>query len=199
MTITRGDVEQGVLSHVQMWLPYEIASLEREKGIAPKSIQLPKAWNVITRFSRFPADRLPWIFVISSGIHAGKPPYRDGDGDVTAHWLIAVGAIVVAKDADSAKELAGYYGAAIRDVMMQKPSIGGIANATDWDDEAYNDLGRMEEANLAGVRLVFTIEVRGVFNVFDGYRGSTPPEDPYAIPAGPPIMDSVIIEVDKKI
>lgn len=180
--ITRGDVEHGVLNHLQLWLPYGIARVEREQGIGVREIATPKAWDIVTQFSRFPEDRLPWIAVVSAGIHGGKAPYRDGDGEMIATWLVACGAVVAAKDADSAKELAGYYGAAIRGVMTQKPSMEGLAQATEWNDETYIDIGRSQEKNLASVRLVFSLEIHGVLNVFDGYVGPTPPENPYEDP-----------------
>ena len=198
--VTRGHVEVAVQAHVSKWMPLHIAAVERQEGIAPGSIQLPGAVDIVTQFTRFPDDKLPWIAVVSPGIVPGRAPRRAGDGEVTAWWQVAVGAVVAAKDERAAKNLAGYYGAAIRLLMTQKASLGGFAQATDWTDESYTDVPRLQDRNLAGVRMVFVVEVHNVMNVRGGYVPTQPPEDPYVvIPDNPTVVvGGVSVDIDRK-
>lgn len=193
--VTRGDVEKGMLQHMSdQLLPY-LARVERLEGLPPQTISTPKSWEIINEFTRYPEEMLPYIAVISPGVHPGRPPYREGDGSVRAWWIIAVGAVVSARKERDAKDLAGYYGAAIRGAVMEQPELGGWASSVDWTDEKYDDFPRITERTMAAVRLVFTVEVQNVVNVYGTNRlyDGTPqpaPADPYAAPTPYPEIES---------
>lgn len=200
--LTRGQVEANMLAHVQTWLITYLAEVERQNNLAPRTIATPKSWEVVNEFTRYPEEMMPYIAVISPGVSPGHPSRRDGDGEVTAWWVLAVGAIVATRDEKTAKTLAGYYGAAIRGLVMQLPMLGGWSNGVDWTEEKYDDFPRITERTMAAVRMGFTVEVPGVLNVFNSPRQSTipdsgqpgtqpvPPVDPYAVPTGYPTIGS---------
>jgi hypothetical protein len=183
-----------MLSHMQTWLLPYLGRIERLNGLT-EHIATPKSWEVVNEYTRYPEEAMPYIAVISPGISPGHPPRRDGDGLVTAWWLLAVGAIVATRDERSAKDVAGYYGAAIRGCVMELPDLGGWAEGVEWNDEKYDDFPRVQERTMAAVRLVFTVEVQEVINVFgapsDYQDTSVPPDDPYATPAPFPIVEAV--------
>lgn len=189
--LTRDDVELSMLEHVQTWLVQYLAEVERQKGLAPQTIAAPKSWEVVNEFTRYPEEQMPYIAVISPGI-APRAPRQDGDGQITAWWVLAVGAIVATRDEKSAKVLAGYYGAAIRGLVMQMPMLGGWASGVEWNEEKYDDFPRVTERTMAAVRLGFTVEVESVLNVFNAPRTSegvlTPVPDPYTPPAEQPTV-----------
>jgi hypothetical protein len=192
--VTRGFVERSMLAHVKaQMLPY-LARIERQEGLTPEQITKPKSWEIINEFTRYPEEGMPFIAVISPGISPGRNPMQEGDGAVTAWWLLAIGAIVAARDERTAKDLAGYYGAAIRGLVMEQPELGGWASGVEWNDEKYDDFPRITERTLAAARLVFTVKVEDVVNVYGAPRlwdGTVAPplDDPYAPPAPLPTAD----------
>jgi len=197
--ITRGQIENSMLKHMQDWLPGYLGRIERLNGLTDH-ISPPKSWEVVNEYTRYPEEAMPFIAVISPGISPGHPPRQDSDGWVTAWWLIAVGAIVATRDERSAKDLAGYYGAAIRGAVMELPTLGGWAYGVEWTDEKYDDFPRVTERTMAAVRLVFTVEVQGVINVFGAQSnylgGSLPPPDPYVTPPAFPTVEDASATVE---
>jgi hypothetical protein len=144
---------------------------------------------------------MPFVAVVSTGINPGKPPKRDGEGNTTAWWLVAVGAVCAARTDQDAKDLSGYYGAAIRMAMMHIPDLGGWADGVDWNDERYDDWSPILEQVVSSVRLVFTVEIEQVINVFEGFRDMwgkpTVPPNPYDVVTEYPEITEKQITVDK--
>lgn len=197
--LTRGQVEKSMLSHVQTWLITYLAEVERQNSLAPHTIATPKSWEVVNEYTRYPEEQMPFIAVISPGIAPTKP-MRDGDGQITAWWQLGVGAIVATRSERSAKDLAGYYGAALRGLVLQMPMLGGWASGVEWTEEKYDDFPRVTERTMAAVRLGFTVEVESVLNVFNAPRLAdgtlTPPSDPYAVPTDLPIVSEYDFTID---
>lgn len=186
--VDRGQVEKQTLAHIEEWfIPY-LADVERKQTppLTPRTLAQPRSYNVVTEFTPFPEEQLPFIAVISPGLMPGRKPHIDGDGMVKAWWQVAVGALVSANNERAAKDLAGFYGVALRLLMTQMPQLGGWASGVEWMDEKYDDFPRVRELTRAAVRHVFVIEVQDVMNVRQGPRDLdgvfTPPADPYAVP-----------------
>jgi hypothetical protein len=198
--VDREQVELQVLGHLQNWLVYYLARVEEVKGFDPRTLATPKSWRVTDEFSRRPENALPYVDVISVGTDRGRQPQIDGDGVVTAWWAIAVGAAVVANQEQAAKNLAGYYGTAIRLAIGQMPDLGDWANGALWTGEAFDDWSIAGERTIATVREVFTVEVSGAFNLFSGpsYPSDSPPADPYAPDPGSPDVTEKFIDVERK-
>lgn len=192
--LTRDDIELGMLTHVQTWLVTYLAEVERQKGLAPRTIATPKSWEVVNEYTRYPEEQMPFVAVISPG-RAPSKPLIDGDGQVTAWWNLALGAIVATRDEKSAKVLAGYYGAAMRGLVMQMPMLGGWASGVEWTEERYDDFPRVTERTMAAVRLGFTVEVESVLSIYTAPRDPStfqpkPPADPYAPPTDYPTVSA---------
>jgi hypothetical protein len=198
--VDRSIVEHSVTTHLQTWMTAYIAAIERFHQLPAKTLPLPKSWRIKQEFARNPQDTLPMVAVVSPGLSPGKPPKRDGDGTTKAWWIIAVGSVVSAGTDQDAKDLSGYYGAAIRMMMLQMPQLGGWASGVEWNDEKYDDWPPILEQMISSARLVFTVEVEDVINVFEGFRGPdgvlTVPSDPYAYPLEYPDVSEVNINVD---
>jgi hypothetical protein len=192
-SFSRKIIEEGVQQHLSDWIVPWLAQIEREQELAPKTIATPRSWDTRTDFTRNPEDTLPMIAVISTGTN-GQRPRQDGDGRITAWWLVAVGAVVAASSHQDANDLAGYYGTAIRQAMTLQDL--DWANGIEWTDEQYDDLPVLESRNLAVVREVFTVEIPEVINRFEG-GFLLPPDDPYegGPDPEPPITKKVIDSV----
>lgn len=198
--LTRGEVEKNMLAHVQAWLIDYLRRVERLNQLDAGSLAEPRSWEVVNEYTRYPEEGMPFIAVLSPGIAPGFTPRREGDGYVTAWWMLAVGAIVATRDERSAKDLAGYYGAAIRGLVMEQPQLGGWASGADWTDEKYDDFPRVTERTMAAVRLTFIVEVQGVMNLFGAPRTASgeliPPYDPYTPPTDFPTVNTYDIDVE---
>jgi hypothetical protein len=198
--VDRSIVEHNVVTHLQTWMESYIAAIERFHQLPARVLPLPKSWRIKQEFARNPQDTLPMVAVVSTGLNPGKPPRRDGDGTMKAWWVIAVGAVVSAGTDQDAKDLSGYYGAAIRMIMTAMPELGGWASGVEWSDEKYDDWPPILEQMISSARLVFTVEVEDVINVFEGFRGPdgvlTVPSDPYAYPLEYPDISEVNVNVD---
>ena len=195
--VDRKTVERKTLAHVENWFVSYLADNERQQTppLPPRTLPQPRTYEVVTQFTPFPDDQLPFIAVISPGLASGRKPQIYGDGMVKAWWNVAVGAVVSARDARSAADLAGYYGVALRLLMTQNPQLGGWASGVEWLDEKYDDFPRVKELARAACRLVFTVEVQDVMNVRQGPRtldgDFTPPVDPYTPTGDYPVVSPV--------
>lgn len=199
IAIDRGEIEQRVLIHVSTWIDSYLANLELKKNLGqPPLIARPARYDVVTEFTELPEDTLPFVAVISTGTSPGQSPRIDGEGDITAWWMIAIGVLAEAAMQQDAKSVVGYYGAVLRQLMVQMPELGGYAQQEPWaagvmlNDERYDDWKRADNQFMAAVRMVFTVEVPNVVNIYNGFRaiggGFAVPEDPYHVqPDYPPI------------
>jgi hypothetical protein len=197
--ITRIDIEHNTLQHVQNWIVYFLARLEERDGLPQQTLAVPRSWRILDEFARLPEDVFPFIDVISPGTARGRQPKIDGDGEVRAWWSVAIGAAVTASSEQAAKDLAGYYGAAIRLLMEQMPDLGGWAYGCEWGGEMYDDIPAADERSIATARELFTVEVHGVLQLYSGppFPSDQPPADPYAPPSGvPSVGDSSDIFID---
>lgn len=200
--VDRRTVEHNVLTHLQQWIVPYLAAIERFHQMEREAIPKPKSWRIEQRFDRKPQDMMPFVAVVSTGINPGKTPQRDNEGNMRAWWLVAVGAVCAARTDQDAKDLSGYYGAAIRMAMQHVPDLGGWASGVDWSDERYDDWAPiLEQASVSSVRLVFTIEVEQVVNVFEGFRDlwgkPTVPPNPYDVPTEYPDITERQVNIDK--
>lgn len=179
--VDSAQVEASVTALLQTWLSTYLYELERQKGLTEGSLARPRSYNVESGpgVAFLGAEQIPAIMVVSSGL-AGKPA-REGDGSYRASWIIGVGAVVSARDAQSTRLLAGHYAAAIRMLLLQKRDAQweGIT----WEDEGYDEIGTEEGRSLAGARVLFTLDYRHVATSGTGPvepMPHTPESDPYA-------------------
>lgn len=181
--LDKTDAENAMEEHLRLWLTTYIAELERQKGFAAETIQTPVAWLRANDFAKWPEDQTPAIIIISPGL-VGDPK-AEGNRVWSAPYGVGVAAVVSSIDRPRTRALAGFYGAAIRAAVLQHPSLGGFARDTTWVDERFDDVPQEDERTLASAQEVFRVDVFGMTTGRTGPK--TPPEDPYAIPADPPI------------
>jgi hypothetical protein len=196
--IDGAQVEDIVENFLQRWLPIYLAELADQRGES-RDIWLqegpqgnwPPSWSRKAQFDYTEETRLPAIITISAGI-AG-PPFHEGDGTYHATWMIGVAVLVSAKDQESTNLLVKRYGAAIRWMFIQHPSLEdpNVEGAT-WEDEAYDDIGVVQNRTLASARMVFSIQMK---NVANSLAGPVLPDDPPPDPTTPydewPILEDI--------
>ena len=155
--VTGGDVEQWTLDLLHTWLSTYLAETERQHGYTGHDLPRPRGWALGPSFDKWPEDQLPGVLVSSRGTL--DPPRRHGDGMFSARWAIEPGVVCTARTQNEAHALAALYGAAVRLLLIQRPSLGGHAAGVAWLGESYDDLGYDDTRSLYAVKELFAVQV----------------------------------------
>jgi hypothetical protein len=176
--ITRQDVEQAALDTLQIWIDTYLAEVERQKGITVRSLPRPRSWTRRNEFERWPEDQIPAIIVVSPGL--SDPPMGTGNGAFRADWDLGIAVVAEGQQTNSTRDLVGYYTAAIRALIIQRPSLGGFAMGVIWTGERYDDISDTEIGRtMASGQVLFQVTVEGIVSTKAGpVTPDTPPVDP---------------------
>lgn len=174
---TAAQIEQAIISTLQLHLPHYVAEVERQStapGTTP-ALPAPRAYRVWTDTETWPHDQLPAVIVACPGT-VGDPK-RTPSGHC-ATWEVQVGVIVRAPEQARVRRNAAVYAAAARAVAVQRPSMGGRAAATTWvGEEITTEPDTGQTWGLGIVRL--HVEVAGMVDPGQGpLWPDTPPADP---------------------
>lgn len=193
--ITRQDVEHAALNTLKPWFDTYLAEVERQKGLIVRQLPRPRSYMRRNEFDKWPEEQLPSIIVISPGI-VGRPT-ASGSGMFTADWGLGVAVIAEGRDNDNTRDLVGYYTAAIRALILQRPSLNGFAKGVVWEDERYDDISDFDAGRtMASGQVVFQVEVEDVVSTRAGpVTPDTPPVDPPPVSPDWPIADTVTADV----
>ena len=196
--IDGSQVEDAMMNHLRKWLPVYLQELEYQRFRNRDQIPHPRSIQAVKDLEQFDENQLPAIIVMSSGL--SDTPVHYGDGSYSASWDVNVATVVTASDAESTRKLAKLYGAAVRAVVVQKPSLGGFASGADWLDESYDDLpGVDEERTFAVTSMYFSVSVDSVINRLGGprtYPFIEPPDEDTQPGSHWPLAETVTVEVE---
>jgi hypothetical protein len=193
--VTGADVEDWVFACLQKWSCTYLAEVERQHGIQAGTLPQVRAWVPSFTFDKWPEDQVPAMFVLNTGL--SEKPARGGDGAYYVRWQMHVGALTSAKTQAQAHKLAQLYLAAHRVLLLQQPSLGGLADGIDWLLEGDMPLNFDDTRTLAARVATFVVSVdRCCFN----NAGPPTPSEPLdpCIDPWPPwtTVDLVDIEID---
>lgn len=149
------------------WLPTYLREVERQWDLDAGQLIDVNTWSRRSWFETIPGDEfLPLIAIVSPGLveMVGK----DGKRRYTGKVRLDVG--VVVSEPDEPRELASYYGAAIRACLVQK-GLAGLDADVDWIGERPDDLPIEQERSLASCRIQFHVTWRDLVTAVGG-----PPE-----------------------
>lgn len=135
--VTGADVEQWTLALLRRWLGTYLSEVERQHGLVPPTWQRPRSWTIAPSVDKWPEDQLPAIVLVSTGV--SDVPLKDGRGRYATLWEMGLGCIVSARRQDEAHRLAMHYGAALYTLLVQRPSLDGLAQGTTWEGFAIED------------------------------------------------------------
>lgn len=194
--VTGGDVEGWVFAELQTWFSTYLAEAERRAGYSGHDLPRPRSWAIGPTPDKWPEDQIPAVYVSSSGVPA--PPQRDGEGYYRARWLIEPGVVCSARTQAETHALAMLYGAALRWVIAQRPSLGGNAESSDWLGERYEDVSYDDSRSLYACRETFSVEVVDVMQTGVGPTSVEVPFTPDDTLPWPPDVEveSVELELD---
>jgi hypothetical protein len=149
--ITAWDVETAVIETLIPRLNYYAAGM----GYA-----IPRSVSRVNSFVKEDEKQLPAVIVICPGL--SDTPDKRGDRSYTARWLVGVGVVVSARKEEEARKMSRDYGALIRAILLQQPSLGRFARSTDWIDESYDNLEQSTHRSLQTAEVMFHVEVENV-------------------------------------
>lgn len=185
------NLERNMLDLISGWLPTYLAEVERQNDLAPGTLARPEFYGTSVVGDLHPGEKLPAIIVVSPGTE-GEPAQEQG-ATWAAWYQATVVALVQAPAETNVRALAGMYAAAIRGVVMQHGSIGGVADGVKWMGEEYQGEPAADRNRTRGAVLIhFRVKVT---NIVDGQGGPSgdPPDDPLADMPDLPIVQTVEI------
>lgn len=172
---------------LERWFPEYLEEIEDKLGLPSDTLAIPKNYTQRNEFTSLAGEELPKCVVLSPGI-AG-PPQKDGRGVYRGTWRLGIGVAVAAPTEEEADTLAQIYGACVRVIFVNHPSINGVASNTVYVDENYNELpitGQNQQFRSASVW--FAVEIDNVA------KRSAGPQDPANVFG---IAEEVIIQNDR--
>lgn len=190
--VRRDQVEQGVLDTVEKWIDTYLCEVERNAGLTVRSLPRPKSFERENSFNLEPDDQLPAIKIVSPG--TGSKPIKASRGQYRSYWNISV-TVVAVSTPDSVRDLAGYYVAAIRTLLLQHQDLGGIGAGIDWTGDKYDDEPDPFRRTVASGSVQLEVEVDNVLTSAAGPVTPNPIPDPTPEPGNWPevIHTSVIV------
>jgi hypothetical protein len=183
-------IEEAAINQLQIWIPTYLREIERQLEIAIGSTPTPEHFSNRNSLDMLAGEKFPKVIVISPGLDGA--PLADGSGVYSARWQLGVGSIIAANSEPLANMQSKIYGAACRKIMIDKPSLGGLARAITWEDEQYEDLPVPNQNMLLKSAVVyFSVDCQNVSTRWSG--PDHPDEDPYAYGR----VEHIIIDLEK--
>ena len=191
--VTGADVEAAVQATIERWMPDYLAEVGAKYGYARGSLPLFRSFVPSLTIDTFEEDQTPSCVIVSPGT-LSNPEKRQRA--MHARFALGIGCIVSGKDKDNTRLLARIYAAAVRTLIIQKPSLGEFAEGVNWISERYDAITALESASRtlgAGV-LQFGVDV-GYVN--QAYGGPMAPTDPTVPPGDWPEVEKVVLTIDQ--
>jgi len=195
--IDEGDLEEAVETTVQLWLPTYLAEVERQKGLAPQTLSLPRSYSTVNEFYKWEEDNLPGIIVVSPGT-SPKPPVKEGNGSYRSWYRVGVAVVASGKNRDETRLITKLYSTALLASVMQHQDLGGDLGVEGiaWTGKRNSDVPDEQGRTLGSGQVTFDVEIRDVLNPRLGML--EPAADPYDDPDWPTADDPIGVAVELK-
>lgn len=168
--LTGGDVREAVRDTIRRWLPTYTSEVTRQTGR-----ELPTVRSYGSGIpAEFPAGYLPGIIVVAPGLVS--EPTRTGDGRFDAVWAVGVSIVTADPDREVAYTQAEDFTAALRALMVQQGSLGGLADGIEWVTEEVSEVAGTTERSIHAGILEFNINIPGVTDAFAGFTTPLSPD-----------------------
>lgn len=191
--VSGADVESWVWYTLKRWFSTYLATVERQHSITAGTFARPRSFTTAPSLDDWPEDQLPNLLVISPGM--SEVPQRHGDGVYKARWNVTVACVVSARSEEESRHLASYYTAALRLLMLQRPSLDGAAQGVAWISERYDELAFDDVRSLMAGTAEFLVDVD---NAANAKAGPITPDDPLAdeLAAWPDWPTVQVVDID---
>jgi hypothetical protein len=193
--ISGADVEAWCIDLFRNWFGTYLSEIERQAGFEAGALQRPRSYTVAPSLDKWPEDQLPAVLVISVG--TSEPPLREGGGSYRARFDVGAGCVCSSRTQAETRRAAMLYAAALRLLLIQRPSLDGHASGTVWTSESYDELDFDDGRTLGAGVVAFTVEVHEVALANAGPLERDLPLSPDTDPwPDDPIADDVEVAVE---
>lgn len=179
-----GRVERAALATLRRWMPRYLRAMEAQEERREGSLPVP-TYERVSDLETLHRQSGPMLVVVSSGVEPGP---REPGPIYSGRFTLEVALIVPAADIDSGRDLARMYAAITRQILVDHPSLGDVAEATTWTDEDYIDVDPAGGRTTAGATVEVMVEVQNVLDASDPPLDPDEPDESY-------IVDEVIVDV----
>lgn len=194
------DVDAAVIDRLYLWMPTYLAQVERERGMANRTLHRPvrASYATVLDDDGFPTKRLPAILVTTAS--TADAPELGGDDTYSTVYEVAVTAVVRGRTSHEARVLASLYAGSIRRLLLQQQDN---ADTMLWTGSSVASVAdtTAENRHLAGGINTFSFYADRVVQAFAGptvdspvYEQPDPAGDPDS--AYDPLVDVDVINVD---
>lgn len=174
---------------IRLWLATYLRERERRSGRAYGALPSLRGWRIFTEsLDAEPGDQFPLLVIVAPGIP--DAPVLGANGILRARYEMGASIIVNGPDFDSTLALAGEYGAALRGVLAQHGSLGGVADATLILGERYDQIASESARTIMAAEVVVSVRLGGGVALRGG-GPSEPSADPLPPDDGGPILGTV--------
>lgn len=192
-------VEEAVIMTLKKWFPTYLAEEARQLAISPNLLPQPQNYTNRNSFDAEKGEQIPKVVVLTPGL-AG-PPRRDGYGIYSASWRVGVGVATAAKDEELANKMVKAYGAAGREIVLDKvrreaaDNTGITITGVEWLEENYEDLPLPSQLMLyKAAGIFFAIDVANVAS-----RGGGPDQPMTTAPPDFGQVETVFIDLEQEV
>lgn len=190
-TITTGKMVRTALeATIKTWVPTYLAEISRQSGRLPTDLPVFRSYVPAIDFDRFAEDQTPTCVIVAPGTY--NEPRKQSNGAYTARWAVGVGCVLVGQDRENTFELTELYAAAVRTLILQQASLGGLSDGVDWVSERYDELSVDDQRTIAAGIIQFIVDVEDVSSRHVG--PVTVPLDPYVPLPEDPVVETTHLD-----
>jgi hypothetical protein len=190
--ITGADVETAAETTIKLWQADYLSEVASQSGLARGVLPQFRSYPRLLDISKWGEDQTPSCVISAPGT-LQTPENRQRQ--VKARWALGIGCIVSAKDMPSTLRMAQLYTAAVRALILQHPSMGGLSDGVVFISERYDELDANDSRSIASGVVQFGVDVLGITDTSQG--PSAPSSDATLPPGDWHTVTSVGVDVEK--
>jgi hypothetical protein len=193
------DLDRALIRHMQKWLPTYISATEQRIGKSTSWLARPAMYA--TTYEEDDEDflsdkRMPTVFVTTGGFNGF---WRTGGNSYSALAPIRISVVSRGRNPSEARLQASLYIATVTDLLLSKPSLGGLVNGIDVVTERPRPIQdpSNRSRHLAAGMAEYIALVPNLRQITSGpLDPDEPPEDPTTPFAPLPNVSDVQIDVE---
>lgn len=173
--VTGGDVRAAVEATVRLWQYDYLGELAVKSDRPRGELAMLRTFIPAADVDKLEEDQLPALVIVAAG--TAEVPVKKGDGTLDARWSVGLSPIVSGQDRANTWELCELYVAALRVLVLQRPSLGGFATGVVLRGETYAELDFDDERTITAGLVNFWIDVPNIADVKQGPPAPSPAPD----------------------
>lgn len=180
------EVRQALLTTIQTWSAAYIAEMASRTGLTMPDFG---TWEAVYANRALPADLTPACWATCAMTDPRHAPERQGDGTWSARFIADANLVIYGEDWQQSVDLVGAYLTAVRTLVLQHSTLGGLASTSQWVGESSMEEEHQRTRTVQVARASFAVTVLGVANSLAGPK--TVPAPP-GTSAGPTVATTEI-------